>query len=345
MPKQRSPENKGLPAGWRYKHGGYNYRVPVGMEHAWDNKKEFLLGRSLPEAYKEWAKRLDGQVKHDTISQLLDRYALQVIPTKEPTTQRNNGFELKNLRIAFGKMQITLLRPQHIYQYVDKRSAKVSAKREIALLSHAFTKAVEWGYINKHPFKGEVRLEGEKPRTRYVEDWEIEACLSLPPMRKKGSVLCIQSYIRLKLLTGLRRSDLLSLRMSDIGEQGISVTTRKTGKRVIYGLSEEINTAIQMAKDARPVDISPWLFCTKRGESYLDESTGGAAGWKSMWQRFFERVKAETEVKEHFTEHDLRAKCASDAPSLERARQLLAHADSRVTDRVYRRRPEMIEPL
>jgi integrase len=50
--------------------------------------------------------------------------------------------------------------------------------------------------------------------------------------------------------------------------------------------------------------------------------------------RFAQRVLAETEVKERFTEHDLRAKCASDADSLEHARALLSHADSKITERV-----------
>ncbi|MHB8256648.1 MAG: hypothetical protein ACYDHY_14630 [Acidiferrobacterales bacterium] len=63
-----------------------------------------------------------------------------------------------------------------------------------------------------------------------------------------------------------------------------------------------------------------------------------------MWQRFMARLLKETAIKERFTEHDLRAKVASDAESLERARQLLAHADSRITQRVYRRRPDRIKP-
>ena len=50
-------------------------------------------------------------------------------------------------------------------------------------------------------------------------------------------------------------------------------------------------------------------------------------------------------MKEHFTEHDLRAKVASDAGTLEHARSLLAHADSRTTSRVYRRKAEIVEPL
>jgi len=39
-----------------------------------------------------------------------------------------------------------------------------------------------------------------------------------------------------------------------------------------------------------------------------------------------------------------RAKVGSDAESLERAAQLLAHSDPRMTRRVYRRKPERIKP-
>lgn len=61
-----------------------------------------------------------------------------------------------------------------------------------------------------------------------------------------------------------------------------------------------------------------------------------------MWQRFVDRVLHETNVKERFTEHDLRAKVGSDAESLEKARALLQHADARTTQRIYRRKPERV---
>ena len=53
----------------------------------------------------------------------------------------------------------------------------------------------------------------------------------------------------------------------------------------------------------------------------------------------------ETKVIKRFTEHDLRAKCASDAESLEHARALLSHADARTTEAIYRRKPERVKPL
>ena len=56
------------------------------------------------------------------------------------------------------------------------------------------------------------------------------------------------------------------------------------------------------------------------------------------------RLLEETKITERFTEHDLRGKVGSDAESLERARQLLGHADSKITERVYRRKPELVRP-
>lgn len=345
MPKARLPENKGLPERWAIKHNAIYYRVPPGMEDKWDGKKWFKLGKNKAEAYKEWAKRIEHLDKAATIGQILDRYALEVIPMKAPTTREGNSRQIEKIRSVFGDMNIESLQPQHVYKYVDKRGKKVAARREIALLSHAYTKAVEWGYISKHPFKGEVRLEGEKPRVRYIEDWEIIECLALPTLRKRGSILAIQAYMGVKLLTGLRRADLLKLRISDIGEDGIKINTSKTSKPIFYEWSDALRSAIEKAKDARPVDISPFLFCDKYGRGYLDEETGRAEGWASMWGRFMERVLSETKVTERFTEHDLRAKCASDALTLEHARALLAHADSNITRKVYRRKPERVKPL
>lgn len=349
MPKARKPENAGLPKRWVSTRNAYYYMVPPGQEHAWDGKKQFKLGDTLNDAYKVWADRIGSVGEIKTVDKLLDRYLLEVIPTKKVLTQVENKRAIKRLRVVFGEMGIDEIKPRLIYQYRDKSASKSQARKEIWTFSHVFVKAVEWGLLDRHPFRGEVRLEGEKPRDRYIEDWELEECLALPCKRKKGGVLMIQAYMRVKLLTGLRRGDLLRLTMDNIKPDGIHVTPRKTenstGKRMIIDMSDALRDAIALAKAARPVDISPYLFCNRDGECYFDEEKETASGWDSMWQRFIDRVLKETKVKERFTEHDMRAKCASDATSLEHARQLLTHADSRITERVYRRKPERVQPL
>jgi integrase len=364
MPRPRKPENRGLPARWRKLHGAIYYQVPPGLEEQWDGKRLFRLGSSLPEAYRAWADRIavTAQPNRRTIADLLDRYLAEVVPTKAPATQEGNVLQISVLRRRLGDQPLEAIEPQHVYQYIDTRvnektgrKSPISARREIEVLSHAYTKAVEWGYLKAHPFKGEVRLQGEKPRDRYVEDWEVVEVLALQSRQRRGSVNAIQAYIRIKLMTGMARGDLLRLRVDQhLKEDGIHVQRHKTagstGKRTVYEWTPELREAVDQAKRVRPA-LSPFLFCKRSrsgqgaGEGYINEKTGRADGWDSMWQRFMDRVLAETKVTERFTEHDLRAKCASDAESLEHARALLAHADARTTQQIYRRKPERVRPV
>ncbi len=121
-PRKRKPENRGLPKRWEHYHGAYYYRVPKGQEAAWDGKKRFRLGKTLPEAYKTWAERITPRDTPATIAALLDRYAVEVMPTKSPATRRSQAAGIERLRRVFGHMPIRAFRPQHAYQYRDKRA-------------------------------------------------------------------------------------------------------------------------------------------------------------------------------------------------------------------------------
>jgi integrase len=338
------------------KFNAYYYLVPKGQESLWDGRKWFRLGDTLADAHRAFAERIDASPSPvKTISDLLDRYELEVVPQKAAKTQTENRKQIATLRTAIGHNSIHEIEPQHVYQYIAGRKSKkpgrgdgkTAAKREIEVLSHAFTKAVEWGVIKAHPFKGEVRIAGStKPRARYVEDWELAEALRIKPLRKKGGAAVVQSLLRLKILTGLRQRDLLQIEMTDIKPDGlhvfISKTKNSTGRRVIYSMTDSLRAEIDRAVSARPAD-SNLLFCTRDGISYVSED-GTASSWGSLWENFMERVLNETKVTERFTEHDMRAKVGSDAESLERAQQLLGHADPRMTQKVYRRRPERIDP-
>ena len=355
MPRVRNSENRGYPKSWRFRYDAYYYRVPTGQEHLWDGKKEFHLGRSLSEASAEWAKRLHRIEHNGTVDALLTRYKLDVIPTKAAATRRGDTQALINLRKVFGDMRPRDVLPRRIYKYVETRRDKNGEKSqataiyEIRVFRHVFTKAVEWGILDRHPFKGEVRLGRIAARDRYVDDWEVAQALTLKPKRDAGSVLMIQAYIRLKLLIGIRRGDMLRLRMRDLTDAGIVVRPHKTPHTArtarIFEWTPALKQAVEQAKSARPIDICPWLFCTRKGKGYINEDSGQATGWDSMWQRFMRRLVKETDIEERFTEHDLRGKVGSDLSSIERATEVLGHASREITKRHYRRKPELIKPV
>src|ERR1700722_18752052 len=152
MPRKRSKDNQGLPARWRRYHGAFFYQVPPGLEGQWEGRKQFRLGTTLGEAATEWAKRMKTAERPAVyVRELLERYALEVIPTKAVATQLGDNASLVNLRKVFGDMPLVEIEPQDIYKYNDTRvdrtgkKSPATARQEIGVLKHAYTKAVEWG--------------------------------------------------------------------------------------------------------------------------------------------------------------------------------------------------------
>jgi len=79
-----------------------------------------------------------------------------------------------------------------------------------------------------------------------------------------------------------------------------------------------------------------------KGRKRPRREEGDGLGVRLDLEPVLEPVPAETKVIKSFTEHDLRAKAGSDASSLEKARALLLHSDSRTTHVIYRRKPERV---
>src|SRR5690348_9409792 len=275
-PRPKNPENKGLPARWRWKNGAYRYQVPKGLEHLWDDKKEFTLGTTLGEAGAVWAQRVQPARNVRTLGHLLDAFDALYIPALAPKTQSSYRAALPNLRKVFGHMALPAVEPQHIYAYADARGALTAAHREIEVLGSAYTFAISKGWISYHPIKGKVRLKNPPKRTRYIEDAELQQFKRIAPAP-------LFAYIWLRELTGLRRTDILRLEPARaFKDDGIHVqpskTSGTTGKRLMIEWTTELRLAVQCALAARPKDIVPWLFCTKQGKCYI-AADGSANGW------------------------------------------------------------------
>jgi len=347
-PKNRLNINKPHPERWRWKNGAWRYRVPEGMEYLWDGKKEFTLGKTEAEAYRTYAGRMKEYDRGGLVfmEQALDKYLIEVVPTKAHATQRSNGYSINRLRQGFSGVKIRQIKPSLIYQYREYIAKNLSEKHynlDHEVLSHVFTKCIEWGAIDAHPMvnKGVVKFP-TKRRTRYVEDWELEEFLSAAPP-------FIVAYVNLKMLLGQDKGDMLSIKISAIQKDGLLIEPRKktskkrqeARKRLFPFFIECESTGLREALDdiqalPRPIG-SIWLFCTRRGQPYIKE-TGTTSGFDSLWQRAMKKALAETDLAEKFTEHDLRAKVASDAATDEDAQRQLDHGSAQTTRKTYRRK-------
>lgn len=347
-PKKRLKVNDGTPKGWRWKNGAWRYRVPVSVRHLWDGQTEATLGKTLPEAYRTWAEKIDAPTDLPTMDKAFDRYLLEEVPTKSYSWQSTQRISINRLRKVFGKMRPAALKPVHVYKYHDlvkKENGLYAAKHDVQTLRHVLTKCVDWGCLENNFIKGNVRIKKTPPRNRFVEDWEIAEALSVTSSYR--GVLVCNAYTRFKLMTGLRRIDILNLRIADLREDGIHVTPSKTadttGRKLIIEWVPELRELVEEIKRIPPRGIG-FLFVTRTGKGYLDANRK-ANGFDSMWQRFMDKCIKDSGLVERFQERDLRAKVASESDTLEQASALLGHASTEITNRVYRRKPVRVLPL
>jgi integrase len=225
-------------------------------------------------------------------------------------------------------MNIESIKPTDIYIYLDIRSTKAvtRANREKSLLSHMFTMAIRWGLTNTNPCQV-VRRNREKKHERYITDDEFNtALLHASPL--------IRGAMNVAYITGLRKGDILSIKLSDLTEDGLLVEVNKSSKynkkKLKFEWTDKLSSAINEYIKSREKPASKYLFETRTGSQYSTD------GFDSIWQRFMTQLIVEKILQERFRFHDIRRKTATDAEKRfgrEYARQLLGHDSQRMTAR------------
>ena len=228
---------------------------------------EIPLGNDLNEAKRKWAELECKEAPAETglMRFIFDRYERDIIPAKARNTQKDNALCMTKLRAVFDTAPIDGITPQIIAQYRDKRgaTAPVRANREMALLSHIWNVAREWGYTAKeNPVKG-VRKNKEKPRDFYADDtiWAAvyaQACDEL------------KDAMDVNYLTGQRPADVLKMMLTDIKDGALEVRQNKTKKRLRImlednGVRSELGRVIDRIRARDRKVASLFLIATPSG--------------------------------------------------------------------------------
>lgn len=320
---RKRKKDKHLPQRMYMRRGAYYF---VDKDGRW-----VPLGRDYATAMTEYGRLTGPGQQCVTMQDVIDRYRIDVLPSKAAHTQKDQTRQLTKLGKVFGAMRPDHITTQHVYQYIDARSHYPTATRhEVSLLGHVFVKAIRWGAATKNPARG-IEKPRSKPRDRYITDAEFLAvrALAIPSM---------QVAMEMALLTGLRQGDVLSLTRESLTDDGILIKTSKTGAGLLIQYSPALEAVIDKAKKLKPqVGPGQFLIRNRSGRRYT------SPGFKANWQRLIN--KAMKKGIEHFTFNDIRAKTASDSESLTIASERLAHSSTATTKRFYCRQPMLVKPL
>lgn len=309
-----------LPERVYFKNGAYHYVYPTGK---WE-----VLSKDYAEAMIKWAKIVNANVEggQRTVGELLDRYLLEVVPKKAERTQKDNRQEVRWLRSFFGNMRLEAVSSADVAAYVQAREAKTRANREVALLSHAFNKAILWKLCKENPCTLPGLRNTEKARDRYVEDEEVAKFVKLAPN-------WIKLYVELRLQLALRQQDMLVLQWEKVTDEYLDVRTQKTGKRLRFAMTPELKDCLDK------IEVKgDWVFMSRTGKPY----TRGGFGteWRKVMTKFVEQGG------ERFHEHDLRGKTATDIDDVVVAQKVLGHKSIKTTEiYIKARKRDVVQPV
>lgn len=310
-----------LPVRLHRKGGSYYY------VHGTRPRKWIPLGRDRVKALMQYAQL--EQVALDTsiisFGAIAERYRKEVLPQKAYGTQKEYNRAIDALREVFDRVPLEAISPQHVRKYLDTRTKKISANREIAVLSTIFNRAREWGYTKvANPCQG-VHRNRETGRDKYVSDEEYRQLYA-------HADRILRDAMDLAYYTGQRVSDVLGMRRTDIQDGALWVKQRKTKARLRIAIEGELAAVLERIA-ARAV-VGVCLLTTERGQRLT---------YRQLYERF---KQARSAAKVSFQFRDLRAKAATDMDNLEQAQKLLGHATRDMTEHYTKKRMgERVSPV
>ncbi len=202
-------------------------------------------------------------------------------------------------------------------------TAPYEANRTLALLSKMFSLAIQWEMMNKNPAKGIERFR-ETKRDRFVKDHELPRLMKA--IQEEPNPY-IHGFFMLLLLTGARRSEVLTMRREDIDFEVPEwrIPDTKAGRIHFLPLTEG---AVEVIESLPRVVGNPYVIVGRNGKGHLKEPA-------KAWQRIRERTKLK-DVRLHDLRRTVGSYMAMSGASLPLIGDVLNHTNPSTTQ-IYAR--------
>ncbi len=302
-------------------------RYTIGKSPTWSAAAAREKARALRRLIDQGVDPLDERNERreaPTMAELWNEYQKIHLPTLSPRSQTDQRGMWKNYILP--DLSAVAVRELTSRQ-IDRLHAKISeatptrANRVLEVLRKALNLSIRWGWIDQNPADG-FRRNAEHSREKYLTKAEYERvflALDRMPNRKAADA------IRLLILTGARRGEVLGLEWQDLDlELGIwnrPPHKSKDRKRKRVPVSNE---ALILLRAMRETADGSFLFPTSTGSHLPDINRP----WR--W------LRAETEMPDlrvHDLRHSFASILVSSGETLETIGKLLGHSQHQTTMR------------
>ena len=320
-------------------------KVYVVQTRTFGRSKRVTVGRhgrlSADQARKEAARiiarlkageavALEESSADPTVGELAERYQREYVAMHcKRVTAYHYGLMLrKHIVPALGDLLVGEVERKHImaFQY-GLRDTPTTANRTMEILVKMFSMAESWGWrpSGKNPCRFVRRYKVERRHERFLtpeELYRLGRALDAAPAERLASTHAAAA-IRLLVLTGCRRNEILGLRWEDLDFEAeeMRLEDSKTGARVV----PLPPAAAKVLRGLSPVEGNPWVFPGRKkgtGQRNINES----------WDRIRKRAGLDG-VRLHDLRHSFASRALALGEGLPMIGELLGHRKVQTTAR------------
>jgi integrase len=195
------------------------------------------------------------------------------------------------------------------------------AARTLAVLAAMLQFGVARGILETNPAKGVRPFRGDQ-KIRFLSQSEISLLAdTLTALRAEGLVSPASvASIRLLLLTGCRKSEILTLKWEyvDFDRGCLNLPDSKTGAKIVPVAAAALELLAQIPR------VSAWVFPAASGRSHF-------VGLQKAWERVRTRAGL-PDLRLHDLRHSFASFAVADGATLFMVGKILGHRQSRTTE-------------
>ena len=177
----------------------------------------------------------------------------------KPSARKSASWVLRrHLLPAFGQLPLDRIAPANVHRWFDEysRTAPGGANQALGLLRRILNQAVACGHLDTNP-AGAVKRNPRPKLTRFLSREEVrrlhralDRYADAKPSRARQA-----DIIRLLLLTGCRKSEIVTLRRQDIDGDALNLADAKSGPRRVV-----LNAPARAILERQPRSESAYVF-------------------------------------------------------------------------------------
>ena len=239
----------------------------------------------------------------------------------KPSTRRSDTYRL-NTRLlpAFGTKPLDRITPAHVRQWFERysRTAPGGANRALEVLQQIMNFAVASGHIDTNPAR-DVRKNRRITLTRFLSLEEVGRLHRVLDAQTRKECRQQADIIRLLLLTGCRKGEIVCLRWSEVHPDVLVLADSKTGPRQV-----PLNSQARRILDRQPRGESDFVF-----PSPLDPSRHRGATLP-LWYRARREAGIE-DARLHDLRHTMASHAVMNGVPVPVVSRLLGHSNVQMT--------------